>query len=59
VVAVCSENEKATFRYVLRRNVVESMQTLLMGCQKYNLTFKNAVHLTLTSPSPHHSLWIA
>ncbi len=43
VVMVCSENEKATFRYVLRRNVVESMQTLLMGCQKYNIAFKNGV----------------
>lgn len=36
-----SENEKATFRYVLRRNVVESMQTLLMGCQKFNIAFQN------------------
>jgi len=36
-----SENEKATFRYVLRRNVVESMQTLLMGCQKFSIPFKN------------------
>jgi len=37
-----SENEKATFRYVLRRNVVESMQTLLMGCQKFNIPFTNS-----------------
>jgi len=36
-----SENEKSTFRYVLRRNVVESMQTLLMGCTKFNIPFTN------------------
>jgi guanine nucleotide-binding protein G(i) subunit alpha len=36
-----SENEKNTFRYVLRRNVVESMQTLLMGCQKFDVKFQN------------------
>jgi len=36
-----SENEKSTFRYVLRRNVVESMQTLLMGCTKFAIPFKN------------------
>jgi len=37
-----SENEKATFRYVLRRNVVESMQTLLMGCTKFGFPFSDA-----------------
>jgi len=37
-----TENEKATFRYVLRRNVVESMQALLMGCQKFNIGLQNA-----------------
>jgi len=37
-----SENEKATFRYVLRRNVVESMQTLLMGCTKFGYQFQDA-----------------
>jgi hypothetical protein len=32
-----SEFEKSTFKHVVRRNVVESMQTLLHGLQKFGL----------------------
>jgi len=36
-----SDYEKSTFRHVVRRNVVESTQTLLFGCEKFQLPFKN------------------
>jgi len=32
-----SDFEKSTFRHVIRRNVVESMQTLVMGVQRFRL----------------------
>jgi len=35
-----TEYEKSTFRHVVRRNVVESMQTLLFGCEKFGLAFE-------------------
>jgi len=36
-----SDYEKSTFRHVVRRNVVESTQTLLFGCEKFQVPFKN------------------
>jgi len=36
-----SDYETQTFRQVVRRNVVESMQTLLFGCEQFRFTFKN------------------
>jgi len=36
-----TEYEKSTFRHVIRRNIVESMQTLLFGVEKFCYTFKN------------------
>jgi len=36
-----SDFEKKTFKHVLRRNIIECIQTLIMGCQKFELPFKN------------------
>jgi len=37
-----TDYEKSTFRHVVRRNVVESMQTLLFGIEKFAIAFENA-----------------
>jgi len=37
-----SDYEKATYRHVVRRNVVESMQTLLMGAAKFGFKLNSA-----------------
>jgi len=34
-----SDFEKSTFRHVVRRNVVEAMQTLISGVHKFQLPF--------------------
>jgi len=36
-----TDYEKSTFRHVVRRNVVESMQTLLFGCERFQIPFKH------------------
>ena len=36
-----SDIEKSTFRHVIRTNLVESMQALIGGVEKFGLTFKN------------------
>jgi GTPase SAR1 family protein len=35
-----TDYEKSTFRHVVRRNVVEAMQTLVFGCERFSITFK-------------------
>jgi len=37
-----TDYEKSTFRHVIRRNVVEAMQTLLFGVEKFGLSFRNS-----------------
>jgi GTPase SAR1 family protein len=36
-----SDFEKSTFRHVVRRNVVEAMQTLLHGCEKFGFHYSS------------------
>jgi len=38
-----SEFERSTFRHVVRRNVVEAMQTLIGGVEKFRFTWENPV----------------
>ncbi len=59
---VCSDYEKATYRLVARRNVVESMQALVAGCDRFNLHFQHtdsagaSKHLTGID-SAHADFW--